>query len=105
MDDSRCVHLDEDRRAADPVAGPQLGAIININRSEAAVEIGAMLLDNGVGRIGPLFGELRQADLLYRPHPDRAQVDQFHRLIELEAVNALVRQAKAPGKVDERSTT
>ena len=103
MDDGGCVHLDDDRRAADAVAGLELGAIININRSEATIEISAMLLDDCVSGIRPLLTELRQANFLHRTDSDRTEVNELDRLRELETVNTLVREAEAAGEIVERA--
>src|SRR5262249_9880964 len=94
MDNRRGIHLDDDGRAAHTVAGPQLGTIININGSEAAIEIGAVLFDHRVCGVGPVLCEFRQADLLDRPYAYGAQVDELHGLAKLEAIDPLVRQAE-----------
>ena len=63
-----------------------------------------MLLDDRAGGIGPFLPELRQIDLLHRSDPDRAQVDELNRLIELEPIDALVREAETAGEVIEPAT-
>ena len=72
MDHGRCVHLGDDCRTADSVAGAELGAVVDINRSKAALKIGTVLLDDRAGGIGPFLPKLRQTDLLHRPYPYRA---------------------------------
>ena len=47
MDYGRCVHLSDDCGTADAVAGAELGAVIDINRSKAALKIGTVLLAAG----------------------------------------------------------
>ena len=58
-----------------------------------------MLLDDRAGCVGPLLVELRQTDLLHRADPDSPQIDEFYRLVELKAINALMGQAETPRKV------
>src|SRR5208282_5568732 len=95
----RRVHLHDDRRTANAVARTQLGTVIDMNRREAAIEIGAMLLDDRAGRVRPFFVKLRQTDLLHRADPYCTQIDEFYRLVELEAIDALVGQAETSRKV------
>jgi hypothetical protein len=47
MDYGRCVHLSDDCWTADAVAGAEFGAVIDINRSKAALKIGTVLLEAG----------------------------------------------------------
>jgi hypothetical protein len=99
MDNARCVHLHDDGRTGHAVAGAQPGAIVNLDRSETAVEISGVLIDHSSGCIGPFFLEPRKIDLLHGPDADRAEIHELHSLIELEALDALVRHPETAGKV------
>src|ERR1700735_768307 len=51
VNDRRRVHLHDDRGTGDAIAGAQPGAVIDVDRSKASVEISAVLFDH---RGGPL---------------------------------------------------
>jgi hypothetical protein len=104
MNDRRGVHLDDDGRPAHAVAGPQLGTFVDFNGGEIAIEKGLVLLDHRVRGVRAVLVEFRQADFLYCADSDRAQVDELHGLVELEAINPFVRQAKARGEVIKAAT-
>src|ERR1700678_2568139 len=54
--------------------------------------------------VGAFLLKLREVHLLHGAHADRAEIDQLHRLIELETVDALVRQTKTCGEIVESTT-
>src|SRR6185369_427986 len=77
FDEGRCVHLHDDRRTWDVVAGPQLGTVIDSPVLHAATHPPLVVADLRPGRVAVADSQFDGRQFRRMAHGDRPKVHQF----------------------------